>query len=43
MLRQLKNRNFYFMVFGDLALFVASVVLSYLVRFDFSLSASMVD
>ena len=42
MLYQLRNRNFYFMVFGDIVLFTASVVVSYLIRFDFELSASMV-
>jgi len=38
MLYQFRNRNFYFIVFGDIALFTAAFVGAYLVRFDLELS-----
>jgi len=37
MFRQLKNRNFYFMVLGDMVLFALAFVGAYFVRFDLSL------
>ena len=33
-----KNRNFYIMLFGDVFLFILSLILSYLIRFDFKIS-----
>ena len=41
MFHQLKNRNFYIMVVGDMVLFIAAYLGAYLVRFDFEFSADM--
>ncbi len=38
MFRQLRNRNFYLMVIGDMVLFVLAFVGAYFLRFDLSLS-----
>ena len=42
-IRELKNRNFYFMVVGDLILFTASILGAYFIRFDFKLTSSLID
>jgi len=41
MLQQLRNWHFYLMVAGDMVLFVLSLVVAYLIRFDFALTEEM--
>jgi FlaA1/EpsC-like NDP-sugar epimerase len=43
MLQQLRNRNFYLMVSGDMVLFVLAHAGAYLIRFDFELSAGILN
>lgn len=40
MIYQLRNRNFYFIVLSDMALFTASLFLAYAVRFNFNIPTS---
>jgi len=43
MLHQLRNRNFYLMVSGDMVLFVMAHAGAYLIRFDFELTAGILN
>jgi FlaA1/EpsC-like NDP-sugar epimerase len=43
MFRQLRNINFYVVFFIDLVLFALALLFAYLIRFEFVLSAAMVD
>ncbi len=43
MLHQLRNRNFYLMVSGDMVLFVMAHAGAYLIRFDFKLTAGILN